>query len=128
KHLRRLQRNLGTSCSTSDSSDDSTSTSDDASFEENIEPEFDVTKFMLWERYVKQSEQSVQKGNAEKNVEIEAVADEKRKIGIAMNKGGGSGKEIPVLGLGAISGDHRSTVVTGKTGREGPRFRDLGGM
>lgn len=128
EHLRRLQGNHVASSSPSESSDDSTSTSDDAVFEENIEPEFDVTKSMLRERYVKQSGQSVKKGKEEKNVEIEAVTDGKSKIAIAMKKGGESGKEIPVVGLGIVGGDHRSNVVSGETGREGPRFRDLGGM
>ncbi|KAH0451603.1 hypothetical protein IEQ34_018902 [Dendrobium chrysotoxum] len=127
EHLRRLQVHHVAS-SPSESSDDSTSTSDDAAFEENIEPEFDVTKSMLRERYVKQSEQSVKKGKVEKNVEIEAVADEKRKIAISMKKGGGSGKEAPVVGLEVVGCDHRSNMVSGETGREGPRFQDLGGI
>lgn len=128
EHLRRLQGNHVASSSPSESSDESTSTSDDAAFEENLEPEFDVTKSMLRERYVKQSEQSVKKGHVEKNVEIEAVADEKRKICIAVKKGGGSGKEIPVVGLGVVGNDRRGNVASEEAGREGPRFRDLGGM
>ncbi|PKU74869.1 cell division control protein 48 homolog C [Dendrobium catenatum] len=128
KHLRLLQVNQVAPSSQSESSDDSTSTSDDAAFEGNIEPEFDVTKSMLRERYVKQSEQSFKKGKEEKNLEIEAIADEKRKIEIPMKKGGGSGKEAPVVGLGAIDSDHRSKIVSWETGREGPRFQDLGGL
>ncbi|KAL0925982.1 hypothetical protein M5K25_004362 [Dendrobium thyrsiflorum] len=128
EHLRRLQVNHVSPSSPSESSDDSTSTSDDAAFEENIVPEFDVTKSMLRERYVKQSEQSVKKRKEEKNVEIEAVADEKRKIAIAMKKGGGSGKEAPVVSLGVVGSDHGSNMVSGEMRSEWPRFQDLGGI
>ncbi|KAI0525057.1 hypothetical protein KFK09_004447 [Dendrobium nobile] len=127
KHLRLLQVNQVAPSSQSESSDDLTSTSDNSDFEENIEPECDVTKSMLRERYAKQSEQSFKK-EEEKNVEIEAVAHEKRKIVISIKKGGVSGKEAPVVGLGAVGSDHGSSMVSGETGREGPRFQDLGGL
>ncbi|KAH0456764.1 hypothetical protein IEQ34_014673 [Dendrobium chrysotoxum] len=92
---------------------------EDAAFEENLVSEFDVMKSMLRERYAKQSEQSVKKGKEEKNVEIEAAADEKRKIAIAMKKGGGSGKEAPVVVLGVVGSDHRSNMVSGRPGEKG---------
>ncbi|KAK8967357.1 hypothetical protein KSP40_PGU009223 [Platanthera guangdongensis] len=128
EHLRRWQsKNLAPTLP-SDSSDDSTSTSEDAVFEKNTEPVFDITKSMLREKYVKQSEQTVNKMGKEKNVEIESVANDKKKMEISTRKEGVSGKAGPVLGLEFGASDRGKDFMAALSGREGPMFRDLGGM
>ncbi|KAK8963003.1 hypothetical protein KSP40_PGU018689 [Platanthera guangdongensis] len=127
-HLRRWQSKNVAPTSPSDSSDDSTSTSEDAVFEKIIEPEFDLTKSTLREKYVKQSEQNVNKMEKEKNVEIESIADDKRKMAISISKGGVSKKSGPVLGLEFGASDRLKDSMPPLSGREGPRFKDLGGM
>lgn len=128
EHLRRWQSKNVAPTSPSDSSDDSTSTSEDAVFEKNIEPEFDITKSMLREKYVKQSEQTAKRMEKEKNVEIESVADDKKKMAISIKKGGVSGKDCPVSGLEFRHSDRPKDSMSALPGREGPRFKDLGGM
>ncbi|KAK8937187.1 hypothetical protein KSP39_PZI012238 [Platanthera zijinensis] len=127
-HLRRWQSKNVAPTSPSDSSDDSTSTSEDAVFEKIIEPEFDLTKSTLREKYVKQSEQNVNKMEKEKNVEIESIADDKRKMAISISKGVVSKKSGPVLGLEFGASDRPKDSMPALSGREGPRFKDLGGM
>ncbi|KAK8950706.1 hypothetical protein KSP39_PZI003893 [Platanthera zijinensis] len=128
EHLRRWQSKNLAPTSPSDSSGDSTSTSEDAVFEKNTEPVFDITKSMLREKYVKQSEQIVNKMGKEKNVEIESVASDKKKMEISTRKEGVSGKAGPVLGLESGASDRSKDFMAALSGREGPMFRDLGGM
>ncbi|KAJ6792818.1 cell division control protein 48-like protein C-like [Iris pallida] len=88
-------------------SDGSTSTSD-------VEPEFDVTSSLLRDKYAKlraAKPAPAPAPNEEKNMEIESANEKKKRtLGSPEENGGASGK-------GDVA-----------VGREGPRFRDLGGM
>ncbi|XP_010939645.1 cell division control protein 48 homolog C [Elaeis guineensis] len=120
EHLRRRlqQQRQGPS----DSSDDSTSTSDDSAFEAKMEPEFDLTKSLLRDSYGKR----VKPGDGkEDNMEIEVPAEKPRNVELVDGGGGGSGVETPVVEKGRGGGGE---VDNGEEGRQGPRFRDLGGM
>lgn len=119
----RVQRTLGSlrrhpSADDEDEDDnDSTSTSDDAG-----EPEFDILKLQLRDSYGKRVKLGEVK---EDNVEIDATAKESRFVGLFDGGGGGSGVETPVVEKGRGGGGE---INNGEEGRQGPRFRDLGGM
>lgn len=127
-HLRRWHNTKTASSESSESSVDSTSASDEAAFDETIEPVFDITKSMLREKYCKLSVQNIKKGNEEKNVEIESVTGDKRRIAIPIKNRCVNEKEIPLSGLGVGGNDLQRDVVSGVFGREATRFHDLGGM
>ncbi|XP_008790849.1 cell division control protein 48 homolog C-like [Phoenix dactylifera] len=108
--------------SESDSFDDSTSTSDDCAFQAKMGPEFDLTKSLLRDSYGKRAKP---RNGKEDNMEIEAAADKPRNVELVDRGGGGSGVETPVVEKGRGGGGE---VDDGEEGRQGPRFRDLGGM
>ncbi|KAJ0076133.1 hypothetical protein Patl1_33569 [Pistacia atlantica] len=94
--------------------DGAVSTSEDAIYGEKVEPEFDLMKSMLRHTYSSNSKLK----NEEKNVEIE---DSERKVELINGSDKGSEAEMKrEVGSGSGIGDVK--------GKEGPRFRDLGGM
>ncbi|KAJ6796329.1 cell division control protein 48-like protein C-like [Iris pallida] len=110
QHIRSRSR-INRDPSESSDSDDSTSTSksEDADFEAKLDPEFDVTSSLLREKYAKLRAAAPVPAREERNVEIEAAVGKKKRTF------GSPEKEAAVKGDVAV-------------GREGPRFRDLGGM
>ncbi|PKI45007.1 hypothetical protein CRG98_034602 [Punica granatum] len=137
-HFKRNQqkRNQDTASSTDSSDDDeddeeseedgAVSTSEDAIYGQKVEPEFDLMKSVLRANYSRSKlAREEEKAPKEKNIELEVVsAKPKRKID-TMNGGGDIKGEAKVRsGLGSVS---NGTPVT-MEGKEGPRFRDLGGM
>lgn len=94
------------------------STSEDVVFEERVEPEFDLTRSILRERY------SSTDSRKERNIELEVTTDDKdsNKIDVV------NGHKEKVGGEGARSGKVEKVLGTRKEDKEGPKFRDLGGM
>lgn len=126
QHVKRRKMNDTTSSSESSSESDSesddeeeeedgaVSTSEDAIYGEKVEPEFDLMKSMLRHTYSSNSKLK----NEEKNVEIE---DSERKVELINGSNKGSEAEMKIeVGSGSGIGDVK--------GKEGPTFRDLGGM
>lgn len=141
QHLRRTQKGFdrdgdgkGDSNSSSESNwtDDKTdgavSTSEDAVYEEKYEPEFDLMKSMLRHSYSKSDAgrkvktDSVVEDKMEKNVEVEIVNNKTTK---KVDLLGGDGNPGRVDAKGLSYGDVGDENVRGK---DGPFFRDLGGM
>ncbi|TYH34963.1 hypothetical protein E1A91_D13G154100v1 [Gossypium mustelinum] len=124
---RRNQRYDSSSNSDTDSSssseevDEGVSTSEDAVYGEKEEPKFDLMKSMLRQGY-NQSNNTKPKLE-EKNMEME-VAINKTKDKIDMTNEGGTAKKDAKASFTAAA-DADGMEVNGK---EGPRFRDLGGM
>ncbi|KAK4796961.1 hypothetical protein SAY86_029287 [Trapa natans] len=99
------------------------STSEDAIYEQKVEPEVDLSKSMLRERYKIASQE--RKVSREKNIEGETVTASKNNKKMDTINGGGDTKvEGKVKSLGSTPDD--STVTVHK--ESGPMFRDLGGM
>ncbi|GAB4836167.1 hypothetical protein Ancab_001080 [Ancistrocladus abbreviatus] len=103
----------------------SVSTSEDAIYGEKVEPQFDLMKSMLRESYGGPKDSKGER--EEKNLEIEDVSKQK-KVAVLVGGAGGKGSNLNnVVGreereLKSLSG---GVEVKGK---EGPRFKDLGGM
>ncbi|GMI85186.1 cell division cycle 48C, embryo defective 1354 [Hibiscus trionum] len=125
---RRIQRD--DSCSNSDSGssssseevDEAVSTSEDAIYGEKEEPKYDLMKSML--RHTYNQSNSTKSKFEEKNMEME-VATNKNKDKIDMINQGGTEKRDAKASVTAAAGGGGGVEVNGK---EGPRFRDLGGM
>ncbi|KAA8545031.1 hypothetical protein F0562_019752 [Nyssa sinensis] len=116
-----------TSSSSSDEADGAVSTSEDAIYGEKFEPEVDLMRSMLRASYSGSKNAAKSKGVAAsegKNVELEEILNTK-----ATNK------------VGFLEGDINSPKVDSKAlsdggvgvggevkGKDGPRFKDLGGM
>lgn len=106
--------------------DGAVSTSEDAIYEQKMEPEFDLMKSMLRGSYVGEAKRNKakqdEKDRQEKNIEVEVAAKKPRRV-IDMTNAGDAKAEAEVKGVG--SAWNEGVTVKGK---EGPRFRDLGGM
>ncbi|KAK9150317.1 hypothetical protein Syun_008626 [Stephania yunnanensis] len=143
EHLRRRREPRRQSPSSSSSSSSSSgeeeengavSTSEDAIFEEKVEPEFDLMKTMLRASYG-----APKKGNEERNLEVE-VGSKREKIDLVNGDGEGIEGKRKLRGLGGgiggVGGGVHSGEVRGSKsgdggdvkGKDGPRFRDIGGM
>ncbi|KAK2653014.1 hypothetical protein Ddye_012870 [Dipteronia dyeriana] len=96
------------------------STSEDAIYGEDVEPEFDLMKSMLRDKY-SESKSGKPKGE-EKNVEFEVGSGRK----LEMVNGDNRGRNVDTRKESAKKGSV-GDVVDAK-GKGGPRFRDLGGM
>lgn len=116
-----------------DEEDGDASTSEDAIYEEKVEPEFDLMKSMLRASYVGEAakpgkaKQDV-KERQEKNIEVE-ISPKKPRRAIDMTNASDAKSEaeaeVEAKGGGSGSGWNEGVTVKGK---EGPRFKDLGGM
>ncbi|XP_042475157.1 cell division control protein 48 homolog C-like [Macadamia integrifolia] len=124
--LKRREQDCPSTSSSGDNdeSDGSFSTYKDAIYEEKVEPEFDLIKSMLRSSYSASKKDKDTKAKAEeKNLEVEVINKEKK--------------------IGLIGGERESSIRDSKTSRErelssrdgyevkgkdGPRFRDLGGI
>lgn len=112
-----------------DEEDGDVSTSEDAIYEQKMEPEFDLMKSMLRASYVggepkpDKAKQDV-KDRQEKNIEVEIATKKPRRV-IDMTNAGDAKAEAEAKGGGSGSAWNEGVAVKGK---EGPRFRDLGGM
>lgn len=125
---RRRNNQDTTSTDTSDDSDEdeddrAVSTSEDAIYGQKLEPEFDLMKSMLRANYsgsriVREEE----KTSKEKNIEVEVVPTKPK--GMIDAVCGSDVKGTEVNGLSSASQESTVTI----DGKEGPRFRDLGGM
>ncbi|EEF39669.1 cell division control protein 48 homolog C [Ricinus communis] len=123
KKIERNQSATSTSSSESESeSDSAVSTSEDGIYGERVEPEFDLMRSMLRESYSKEKEKNIEvddASNTKTTTKIDIVNSGKGELeGESREKGKEKGK---VLNSGA-------DVEEGKGGKDGPRFRDLGGM
>ncbi|KAL3727613.1 hypothetical protein ACJRO7_032366 [Eucalyptus globulus] len=114
-----------------DEEDGDASTSEDAIYEEKVEPEFDLMKSMLRASYVGEAakpgkaKQDV-KERQEKNIEVE-ISPKKPRRAIDMTNASDAKSEAEAEAKGGGSGSGWNEGVTVK-GKEGPRFKDLGGM
>lgn len=132
QHILSRQRgkNSSSSVSTSTSSDEeedgSISTSEDAIFSEKFEPEFDLMKSMLRSSYSDSKNVTniaKSKDLEEKNVELEIMND---KVTKKINFDHGGRNEGVGIKLGKEKGFSNGEGEV--KGKDGPRFRDLGGM
>lgn len=109
------------SSSSSEEVDEGVSTSEDAVYGEKEEPKFDLMKSMLRQGYNQSS--NTKPKLEEKNMEME-VAINKTKDKIDMTSGAATAKKDAKASFTAAADAHGMEV----NGKEGPRFRDLGGM
>ncbi|KAK9152923.1 hypothetical protein Sjap_000403 [Stephania japonica] len=135
EHLwrRRQQRRQSSSSSSSSSGEEeengAVSTSEDTIFEEKVEPEFDLMKTMLRASYGA----APKKGSEERNLEVEVVS-KREKVDLVNGDGEGiEGKrKLRGLGSGGIDSGGVRGLKSGDggevKGKDGPRFRDIGGM
>ncbi|KAK8519791.1 hypothetical protein V6N13_031723 [Hibiscus sabdariffa] len=128
---RRIQRDDSCSSLETDSSssseeeeeDEAVSTSEDAIYGEKEEPKYDLMKSMLRHTYNQSNNNNTKSKFEEKNIEME-VATNKNKDKVDMiNQGGAEKKDAKASVMAATAAG--AVEVNGK---EGPRFRDLGGM
>ncbi|XP_022733112.1 cell division control protein 48 homolog C-like isoform X2 [Durio zibethinus] len=127
QHRSNSESNSDPSSSSEEEEDGAVSTSEDAIYAEKEEPKFDLMKSMLRQGYT-QSNKTKQKPEV-KNIEMEVATDKPDKK-IAMNNEGGTAiQESAELKKqtkpSAFAGAADGVEVNRK---EGPRFRDLGGM
>ncbi|KAK9131962.1 hypothetical protein Scep_011490 [Stephania cephalantha] len=138
EHLRRRREPRRQSPSSSSSGEEeengAVSTSEDAIFDEKVEPEFDLMKTMLRASYG-----APKKGNEERNLEVE-VGSKREKIDLVNGDGEGIEGKRKLQGLGGGIGGVGGGVHSGEArglksgdggdvkGKDGPRFRDIGGM
>ncbi|ESW20508.1 hypothetical protein PHAVU_006G215100 [Phaseolus vulgaris] len=118
-HARRRVQDPSSSSSASSESDDeeAVSTSEDAIYGEKVEPQFDLMKEMLRKSYT--PKKVVAAAAVEKNVELEMS---NRSKGTVLNEV----NEVRKQSLRSVS---NSEVSNGEgKGKDGPRFKDLGGM
>lgn len=106
------------SSSSSEEEEDGVSTSEDAVYGEKVEPEFDLMKSMLRDSY--SESKTTKRKSEEKNIEFEVAP---RKIDLANGESG----EVEMQKEESVKGGTGSGGEELK-GKEGPRFRDLGGM
>ncbi|OMO56379.1 hypothetical protein CCACVL1_26601 [Corchorus capsularis] len=101
-------------------------TSGDAIYGQEEEPKYDLIKSILRQRYTKSNDRKSKL--EEKNIEVE-VATGKAKNKIDMSNGGGTGNREGG-GLKKAIKNSASDAAEGVEvkGKEGPRFKDLGGM
>lgn len=124
QHIRMNQRGQSTSSleselESADGIDGAVSTSKDAVYGEKFEPEFDLMKSMLRDRYSESKDASKLK-----NVELEVVNNNNKATKKADLFGGDSG-----FGKGDAKGFSSGGGAEEEVkGKDGLRFRDLGGM
>ncbi|PSS10170.1 Cell division control protein 48 C like [Actinidia chinensis var. chinensis] len=131
QHIRRRkQKGIDEEESTSESeeTDGAVSTSEDAIYGERIEPEFDLMKSMLRANYsdskdARKLKRKAGKDKVEKNVELEMDVDYKATQKIDLLGGESGLGKSDGKGLGGGGGGEEEVK-----GKDGPRFRDLGGM
>ncbi|XP_057979979.1 cell division control protein 48 homolog C-like [Malania oleifera] len=133
RHMEQERPSTATTSSlSSSSSDDETdgavSTSEDAIYGERLEPEFDLMRSMLRSSYSK-AKPAAESKPEEKNLEMEDVAQKAKKINSVEEEriegiGTDSKPEVKDSGVGG-NGVGGGGEVKGK---DGPMFRDLGGM
>ncbi|XVF50045.1 hypothetical protein PTKIN_Ptkin04bG0063300 [Pterospermum kingtungense] len=127
---RQIQHQHSNSHSDSDSDSDSSdeeedgavSTSEDAIYGQKEEPKFDLMKSMLRQGYT--PSKTTKSKLEENNIELEVGTSNKTKKKIDMINGGGTA-EFNKETKEAVAADNVNVEMKGK---EGPRFRDLGGM
>jgi len=109
---RRVQNPSSSSSSASSESDDeeTVSTSEDAIYGEKVEPQFDLMKEMLRKSYTPKKPPAAE----EKNVEVEMTNRSKSTVVNEVN-------EVRKQSLRSVSNGEVK-------GKDGPRFKDLGGM
>lgn len=110
--------------SSSDGDGKETSTSEDAIYGEEYEPEFDLMKSQLQQRYLEKSKPKALKVEI---VEMEVVNDTrkgKEKVDLLRDGGQKVGVELNL----ERKGGGREPGVDGSVKDRGPRFKDLGGM
>ncbi|XVF03550.1 hypothetical protein REPUB_Repub05bG0003400 [Reevesia pubescens] len=120
-HSNSLSHSSSSSSSSSDEEEDgAVSTSEDAIYGQKEEPKFDLMKSILRQGYT-QSNHTQKSKLEEENIEMEVGTNkDKNKIDMT-NEGGTQLKKETKASVSAAVG----VEVNGK---EGPRFRDLGGM
>lgn len=109
------------SSSESNDGDGAISTSEDAVYVEKFEPAIDLTKTMLRESYMK----DIMEEKKNMNVELD-VANSSKATAMNYVDGGEANLARKQLNGGGGSGGDGDVEVKGK--KDGPRFRDLGGM
>ncbi|OMP01695.1 hypothetical protein COLO4_11662 [Corchorus olitorius] len=101
-------------------------TSDDAIYGQEQEPKFDLIQSLLRQRYTQSNDRKSKL--EEKNIEVE-VATGKAKNKIDMSNGGGNGnREGGALKKAIKNSASDAAEGVEVKGKEGPRFKDLGGM
>lgn len=129
------QNRSSTSSSESDSesppssSSSAVSTSEDGVYGERVEPEFDLMQSMLRESYAAESKEK----EKEKNIEVEVASNTKTKNKIDIINSHKGEEEASRLGADVRKewkgkGQVSDTASVEVKGKDGPRFRDLGGM
>ena len=122
------------SSSASESGEESVSTSEDAIYGEKLEPAFDLMKTMLRNSYTPTKDNVKKKPVAEeKNVELEVASSSKatNEVGVVNGSGGEAKSSRKQLNSKGSVSDGNGVCGGGDVevkGKEGPRFRDLGGM
>ncbi|PKI68786.1 hypothetical protein CRG98_010843 [Punica granatum] len=137
-HLRRKQQQSNQDSASTDSSDadddedeeseegEAVSTSEDVIHEQKVEPELDLTKSLPRANYSgSKVAREEDKAPKEKNLELDVVNTKpKRKIDTMNGSSDVKGETKGKGGLGSASNESTVTME----GKEGTRFRDLGGM
>ncbi|XP_065870750.1 cell division control protein 48 homolog C [Euphorbia lathyris] len=122
---KRSSSSSSDSDSESPTSSSAVSTSEDGIYGEDLKPEFDLMKSMIRDGYAAESKQR------DKNIEVDVATDKiNNKINVISSWKGEEGE-----GLGAgvkkeLEGNKKAsnTATNEVNGKNGPRFRDLGGM
>ncbi|CAI8592197.1 unnamed protein product [Vicia faba] len=115
-----------------DEEDGAVSTSEDGIYSEKVEPAFDLMKDMLRHSYTgTKSVPVVEEKEKEKNVELDIGNTSKATI--TVNADGGKSKSAATTGKhskGSVSntGGGKGSGAVEVKGKEGPKFKDLGGM
>ncbi|KAI7980081.1 hypothetical protein LOK49_Contig202G00010 [Camellia lanceoleosa] len=123
QHIRRkrigiIDQSSSSSESESESADGAVSTSEDAIYGEKLEPEFDLMKSMLRASY----SESKDAEKLKENVEVELVVNNKADDKVDLLEGDMKRFEKGLNGDGDGGGGEEVKE------KDGPRFRDLGGM
>ncbi|KAI8022704.1 hypothetical protein LOK49_LG03G01809 [Camellia lanceoleosa] len=116
-----IDQSSSSSKSESESADGAVSTSEDAIYGEKLEPEFDLMKSMLRASY----SESKDAEELKENVEVELVVNNKADDKVDLLEGDTKRFEKVLNGGGGGGGGGGGEEVKEK---DGPRFRDLGGM
>ncbi|KDP36384.1 hypothetical protein JCGZ_08653 [Jatropha curcas] len=143
-HTKRIDQNQPTPSSLESESDSESlpsssavSTSEDGIYGEKVEPEFDLMQSMLRQSYATESKEK-EKGKEkekekEKNIEMEVASNSKTKNKVDIVNSCKGEEEASRLGADVRNewkgkGQLFDTDSVEVKGKDGPRFRDLGGM
>ncbi|WCJ37666.1 hypothetical protein M5689_018781 [Euphorbia peplus] len=113
------------------SSSSAVSTSEDGIYAEKLTPELDLMKSLIRDSYTAAPESSKQKENKNnKNIEVDVATDKASSTKVnVMSEGGGEGGGGGVGSVVKKDTKKASSVGAGEgKGKNGPKFRDLGGM